>query len=117
MFRRLAVIAAAMVLAITLSPQPVQASWNACDWGRFCMWDNENYWGEFSQVLYPTGQCINSSMSNRVSSVRNNRPLSTYIHEGPCWDKRKSWLVSAGQSYSPMPSGWNNAMQSFTMME
>jgi len=115
--KKLLVVFTVLALAIIGAPAPALASWNACDWGRFCMWNNENYWGTFSQVLYPTGQCINSALSNTASSVRNNRPLSTYIHEGPCSDQRNSWLVSPGQSYSPMPAGWNNAMQSFTMVE
>jgi hypothetical protein len=112
---QMALSALLLTSAIVVHSGRAEASWNACPTGRFCMWEHTNYWGVTSFVLYPTGQCLTSP--TWVSSVRNNRPLDTYVYTSTnC--TTGGWLVNSAQSYSPMPAAiGDNGMRSFRLVE
>jgi hypothetical protein len=92
---------------------PANAAKSQCPYGYFCTWTNTNYSGTFDQYLYDTIECRNAhnGVDNTASSVYNNRPFSSYMYKGSNCTST-AWLVSAFQSYSTMPSGWDNQLSS-----
>jgi hypothetical protein len=113
MIRRIAAVAAAAVMAVTLSAKPAEASWNACPVESFCMWSNTNYWGVFD---YYNGndQCLASRWD--ISSIRNRRSDVTIIYTNDTC-QGTGFTVQTNQSFSPMPGqiGDNN-MRSLRMI-
>lgn len=108
MMRRIAAVAAAVTLALTLSAQPAQAAWNACPQHHFCTWSNTNYWGVFEGLSLNDGAlCLATRWD--VSSVRNYRSDITIMYtNSTCSGTGLS--VQSNQSFPSMPGqiGDNN---------
>ena len=109
MIRKLAAIASAVILGLTLAAKPAEASWNACPVNSFCTWSNTSYWGVFEYFEWVNygSQCLATRWD--VSSIRNRSNHVTLLYTTTnCTGS--SFQVVANQSFSPMPSfiGDNN---------
>jgi Peptidase inhibitor family I36 len=115
--KRIAALFAAlmvMLAAVGVAPSPAQASWNACQSGYFCMWENTNYWGSFDPRSVPYDSCLISPQW--ISSIRNHRSDIVLIYTTSLCTGT-GFPVQPGQSFSPMPGQiGDNAMRSFKML-
>lgn len=91
---------------------PANAAKADCPYGYFCLWVNTNFQGAMDISILDTAACRNltQGIRNIHSSVYNNRPFSTYMYKN--LNCSTGWLVSSFQSYSSMPSGWDNTVES-----
>lgn len=101
-------------LAILSVPSPASAAKSQCPWGYFCHWTGTNYSGTFSQegpLFLSCDTFAQGGSRNSASSVYNNSPYLVYMYKNTgCTNG--GWLVSNGQSYSSMPSGYDNNLES-----
>lgn len=111
MLKRLAALMVAFTLAFagfTFQPAVAYAAIGNCPAGSVCLWEHSPYWGlmqSFNNV-YPC-KTLDDLMYNKASGIYNRTNRNVYMWDvANCWSD--AWLVSSGQSYSPMPSGWND---------
>jgi hypothetical protein len=103
---------AALLFGLTaVAPTPARAAWNACPDGRFCMWENTNYWGTTSFV-WPV-QTVCYGAESWVSSVRNRMSAHVHIYtNGTCTGT--GYDLYPGQSAANMTAfGGDNNMRSY----